>query len=73
MYTEGYKLGFLLLKRINFNSILFVFYIIYLQDDLQGGEDIARCPSCSLRIKVIFGEEDLEKYIPVESTTTTTN
>jgi len=32
-------------------------------DDLMGGEDVAPCPSCSLRIKVIFEAETLEKII----------
>jgi diphthamide biosynthesis protein 3 len=29
--------------------------------DLEDGEDVAVCPSCSLMIKVIFEPEDLEK------------
>lgn len=31
-------------------------------DDLQDGEDVAVCPSCSLMIQVIFEPEDLEEY-----------
>ncbi|RCK54698.1 Diphthamide biosynthesis protein 3 [Candida viswanathii] len=31
--------------------------------DMQDGEDIAVCPSCSLMVKVIFEEEDLEEYL----------
>lgn len=31
------------------------------KDDLLDGEDIARCPSCSLLIKVIYDPEDLEE------------
>jgi hypothetical protein len=31
-----------------------------LQEDLLSGEDIARCPSCSLRIRVICDPEVLE-------------
>lgn len=33
-----------------------------LLDDLRDGEDIAVCPSCSLMVRVIFEEEDLEEY-----------
>lgn len=32
-------------------------------DDLQDGEDVAVCPSCSLMIQVIFEPEDLEEYL----------
>ena len=32
-------------------------------EDLLGGEDVAPCPSCSLRIKVVFEPETLEKLI----------
>ncbi len=38
-----------------------------LQDDLKDGEDIARCPSCSLRIRVIFDDEALEKVTSAEA------
>ena len=31
-------------------------------DDLENGEDIATCPSCSLIIRVIFTMDDVEKY-----------
>lgn len=31
-------------------------------DQLQEGEEIAECPSCSLTIKVIFEKEDLEEF-----------
>jgi len=27
-------------------------------DELRSGEDIARCPSCSLKIKVIYDPDD---------------
>lgn len=30
--------------------------------DLQDGEDIAVCPSCSLMVQVIFEPEDLKEY-----------
>ena len=30
-------------------------------EDLYDGEDIANCPSCTLRIRVIFDEENLPK------------
>ena len=36
-------------------------------EDLWDGEDIARCPSCSLRVKVIFEQEDLPELPPEES------
>lgn len=29
--------------------------------DMRDGEDIARCPSCSLMIRVIFDQSDLPK------------
>ncbi|KAF2130787.1 zf-CSL-domain-containing protein [Dothidotthia symphoricarpi CBS 119687] len=32
--------------------------------DMRDGEDIARCPSCSLMIRIIFDESDL----PAEKT-----
>ncbi|KAF8416755.1 diphthamide biosynthesis protein 3 [Tirmania nivea] len=31
--------------------------------DLQEGEDVAVCPSCSLMIKVIFEPEDLDENL----------
>jgi len=30
-------------------------------DQLMDGEEIARCPSCSLQIKVIYDPEELEE------------
>ena len=30
-------------------------------DELMDGEEIARCPSCSLQIKVIYDAEELEE------------
>lgn len=30
--------------------------------DLEDGEDIAVCPSCSLMVRVIFEPEDLAQY-----------
>lgn len=35
-------------------------------EELHDGEDIARCPSCSLRVLVIFDEEDLPALPPDE-------
>jgi diphthamide biosynthesis protein 3 len=32
-------------------------------EELHDGEDIAKCPSCSLRIMVIFDQADLPPYI----------
>jgi hypothetical protein len=34
-----------------------------LQAELLSGEDIAPCPSCSLRIRIVFDPESLEDYI----------
>jgi DNA-directed RNA polymerase subunit RPC12/RpoP len=31
-------------------------------EELQMGEEIARCPSCSLTIRVIFDEESLSQF-----------
>jgi len=31
-------------------------------DDLQDGDDVAVCPSCSLMIQVIFEQEDLKEF-----------
>jgi len=36
-----------------------------LQEELLNGDDIAKCPSCSLRIRVICDLDELEKkYAP---------
>ena len=35
-------------------------------EDLYDGEDIAKCPSCTLRVRVIFDEEDLPDLPPEE-------
>jgi diphthamide biosynthesis protein 3 len=38
-----------------------------LQEDLLNGEDIASCPSCSLKIRVIYDPDELEeKYAKEE-------
>lgn len=37
-----------------------------LLEELWDGEDIAKCPSCTLRIMVIFDEEDLPELPPEE-------
>ncbi|CAE7662102.1 hypothetical protein FNF27_06258 [Cafeteria roenbergensis] len=31
-------------------------------DELLDGEDTASCPSCSLRIRVVYDDEDLEEF-----------
>lgn len=36
-------------------------------EELWDGEDIAKCPSCTLRIMVIYEEEDLPELPPEES------
>jgi diphthamide biosynthesis protein 3 len=33
-------------------------------EELMMGEEIARCPSCSLMIKVIYDEEALSRFSP---------
>ena len=35
-------------------------------EELWDGEDIAKCPSCTLRIMVIYDEEDLPELPPEE-------
>jgi hypothetical protein len=35
-------------------------------EELYDGEDIASCPSCTLRVKVIFDEESLPELPPEE-------
>mmetsp|Transcript_3090 Transcript_3090/g.5068 ORF Transcript_3090/g.5068 Transcript_3090/m.5068 type:complete len:100 (+) Transcript_3090:171-470(+) len=35
-------------------------------EELWDGEDIAKCPSCTLRILVIYDEEDLPELPPEE-------
>ena len=35
-------------------------------DELMDGEDIAKCPSCSLQIKVVVDPEDLAEMFEVE-------
>ena len=32
-------------------------------DELIDGEDIARCPSCSLRLRIVYDEEALEEIV----------
>ncbi|XP_019852343.1 PREDICTED: DPH3 homolog [Amphimedon queenslandica] len=36
------------------------------KEDLEGGEEIARCPSCSLIVKVIY---DQDQFVSDESST----
>lgn len=38
------------------------FFVCDSQDDLLDGEDIAHCPSCSLKVRIIYEDEDLEEY-----------
>jgi len=35
-------------------------------EELWDGEDVAKCPSCTLRIEVIYEEEDLPELPPEE-------
>ena len=39
-------------------------------EDLYDGEDIATCPSCTLRIRVIFDEETLPPLPEIDSSVT---
>eukprot|EP01040_Poterioochromonas_malhamensis_P007907 gene7907-8547_t len=32
-------------------------------EELDDGEDIAHCPSCTLKIRVVYEPEALEKYL----------
>jgi diphthamide biosynthesis protein 3 len=32
-------------------------------EELRNGEIIARCPSCSLIVNIIYEEEDIQKYL----------
>jgi diphthamide biosynthesis protein 3 len=32
-------------------------------DELIDGEDIAHCPSCSLRLRIVYDEEALEAIV----------
>lgn len=31
-------------------------------DDIKNGETVARCPSCSLLVIVVYGDKDIVKY-----------
>lgn len=42
------------------------FLCLPLQEDLQNGEDVAGCPSCSLKIKIIYDPADLEPFEEAE-------
>ena len=33
-------------------------------EELVDGEDVARCPSCSLYVVVVYEPDDISKYIP---------
>lgn len=56
---------FIISRVSNLFSILVE--LILLKDELLNGEDIARCPSCSLLLKVIYEieEEEEEELIGV--------
>lgn len=41
-----------------------------IQDELRDGEDVARCPSCSLIIRVIFDPDDFQDEEEGETTFT---
>ncbi|KAI1292626.1 DPH3 -like protein [Halotydeus destructor] len=42
------------------------------KEDLENGEDVARCPSCSLIIQVICNPDDIEDLIKKKSAAKTT-
>lgn len=50
IYADRHKLYFIL--------------FVYLQEELENGEDVARCPSCSLIVRVVY---DLVSYFEVTS------
>jgi len=37
-----------------YNQVIVDTFVIMFQQELQDGEDVARCPSCSLIIRVIY-------------------
>ncbi|RWS28061.1 CSL zinc finger containing protein-like protein [Leptotrombidium deliense] len=41
------------------------------KEELLNGEEIARCPSCSLVIRVIYNADELQKVIEVKTKQTT--
>jgi len=44
-------------------SISIILLIHALQEDLENGEDVAHCPSCSLVIRVIYNPDDIDNLI----------
>lgn len=44
------------------NPLLYRFYISV--QELLDGEDIAHCPSCTLKIRVIYDDAVLDKFMP---------
>lgn len=46
---------------VNTNFLKIVSLFLFVQEDLENGEDVARCPSCSLIVKVIYDEDFFEK------------
>ena len=42
------------------------------QDDLLSGEDIAKCPSCSLLIRVVFDPDALDAFVATADAAATT-
>lgn len=42
-------------------------FIIKLEDMWDFGEDIATCPSCTLRIRIIYDEDDLPELCQDDS------
>jgi diphthamide biosynthesis protein 3 len=47
-----------------------VLTLFSIQDELKDGEDVARCPSCSLIIRVIFDPDEFQDEEEGETTFT---
>lgn len=41
-------------------------------DELLDGEDIGNCPSCTLKIRVIYDDYSLDKYLQLKEAAQTT-
>jgi hypothetical protein len=39
-------------------------YTVIFREQLESGEDVATCPSCSLMVRVIY---DIEKFVKMET------
>lgn len=59
-----------LLAQSDWTVDIFVLTFFSIQDELRDGEDVARCPSCSLIIRVIFDPDDFQDEEEGETTFT---